>query len=283
VLSLPIVSAYHDRGSLVTFPTRWCPHKVDCLLGSSQGSRAQETYAVKYVRNAESAAAVISEVVCHALFELLGLRVLSAALIEVNPTFARSCSEQGKLPEPIMPGFHFGTLFHRDLAPGPTEWDQLVDPTELIQIWCADCWVMNIDRMTYGNLMMEPGEGGRWHLIPVDQTDCFLGSTRFQDGSYLQHCPKHGPAPYLPFLDQVFLDYGNSQHLDMIRKIRKARTQISSAVARVPSQWWQIAGINPQSIVSCLSERAGRVKDIVEEKKWSEVTHATRGGLRFDV
>jgi hypothetical protein len=178
---LSTVSAREDRGVLVK-GTRWQPHRVVC--SARPRNRQGSEYVVKYRRpEPASAAALISEVVCQALLARLGIRTLSAVLVEAPPGFLRASQRRGLLEYEVEAGLHFGTRFRPDvdaLLPGdwqPSFWGELAEPGELVAIWAADSWLMNLDRGVYGNLLRERDAQGKWHLIAADQSDCFLGAT----------------------------------------------------------------------------------------------------------
>jgi hypothetical protein len=279
---LPFVYAYRDEEQVLAVDTRWRPRRVACTKDLDR-TGPSEDYVVKYCHGLASACALISEVVCHGLLEVLRLRHLEAALVKTGSSWsfppANAERDRGHHPGTL----HFGTKLDLDLEPGPVDLDQLAAPEELIQVWCFDCWVMNGDRSVFGNLMMEPGEGGRWHLVPVDQSDCFLGSGSLLDGSYARRSSSHGSAPYLQLLERALLDLGYEPLEAMIDRIRRARAHVSSVVSRVPEEWWRASAVKPEEVRDCLLERADRVHMLVEATKWREVGHAVRGGLPFDV
>ena len=160
--ALATVYAREDYGVLVA-GTRWQPHRVFCTR-RPRGRRGTD-YVVKYRRpDPQSAAALISEVVCHALLQRLGIRTLSALLVDVTAAFARASMRQGLVEYEIEAGLHFGTIFRPDVAPAAPEtwaWELLADPAELIAIWVADSWLMNLDRGVYGNLLLERAASGK--------------------------------------------------------------------------------------------------------------------------
>jgi hypothetical protein len=226
---------------------------------------------VKYRRpEAASAAALISEVVCQALLQRLGIRTLSAVLVEATPGFLRVSRRRGLLEYEVEAGLHFGTRFRPDvdpLFPGdwqPSFWGELAEPEELIAIWAADSWLMNLDRGVYGNLLRQRAAQGKWHLIAADQSDCFLGAGSLADGSCFDRARQHGPAEYLPLLELTFLTLGAAP--------------LRAVVAGVPAAWWEQAGVAPQVVVDGLSERAQRIDEIVELTKWEGVASVTEGG-----
>lgn len=276
---LTTVYAREDQGVLVV-GTRWEPHRVFCTH-RPRGRRGAE-YVVKYRRpDAASAAALISEVVCHALLRRLGIRTLSAVLVDAAPAFIRASRRQGMLEYEVAAGLHFGTLFRPDVAPAAPEtwaWDLLADPAELIAIWAADSWLMNLDRGVYGNLLLEREASGTRHLIAADQSDCFLGAGALADSSFLERSRHHGAAPYLPLLEPALVTLGPAPLQAMVQRIQDVVSEIPAAVDQVPEEWWPPAGVSEQALIDCLSERAHRLDRIVQLWKWEGLSRATEGG-----
>jgi hypothetical protein len=213
---LPIVFAHRDKGILGQM-TRWKPRLVSCSGREDHREAKGTDYVAKYRRpDPESAAALISEVVCYTLLRAMRVRTLEAALVSVSPALALSYTRDDSVNYEILPGLHFGTVYRHDFQPADPElwdqgfWEQLADPAELIQIWAADCWLMNLDREVFGNVLLDPGKIGKWHLVPADQSDCFLGAGVFANGCCFERSPTHGPADYLPLLERAFLELGCS-------------------------------------------------------------------------
>jgi hypothetical protein len=245
---------------------------------------------VKYRRrdNPVSAAALISEVVSHRILQALQVRTFEAARVRVSAAMARHYARDATIGYQIPAGDHFGTVYRPDVVfadPGrgaAFSWEILADPTELIGIWLADSWLMNLDRAVYGNLVLEPGPPGQWHLIAADQSDCFLGASALADGSYFQRSRQHGPAAYLPLLERAFSEGGVQTLREIVERVEQtAATVIGEAVARVPDTWWREARITSGAVVQCLQERAQRIRNIVQIEHWEGLSGAIRGGFLF--
>lgn len=287
---LPIVSAYKDDGSVVLVPTRWSPRKVLCKEKRLQSIGAERLYAVKYRQrgNPASNAAAISEVVCHALLKIIGLRTLAAVLVEIGPELAYSYTQSGLLNYVVDDGLHFGTLLRRDFLPAEFKpdiapsWESLARPEELVSIWAADTWLMNLDRELYGNILMEQDQD-RWHLIASDQSDCFLGSASFADGSYLSRSRSYGAAPYLPMLERALYEKGPQPLQRIAGLIRQAKDSLPEAIARVPPSWWEKAHIKPEDLMACLRQRADRIHALVELAKWENIPYGPDGAIILDL
>jgi hypothetical protein len=137
---------------------------------------------------------------------------------------------------------------------------------------------MNLDRGVYGNLLRERDAPGKWHLIAADQSDCFLGAGALADGSCFERSRQHGPAEYLPLLELTFLTLGAAPLRAMVERVRGTAPDLPAMVAGVPAAWWEQAGVAPQAVVDCMSERARRIDEIVELTKWEGVASVSQGG-----
>jgi hypothetical protein len=282
--ALPLVYAYRDIGVLLE-KSRWKPRRVTCTREQAHGDAPGVEYVVKFRRpGPQSAAALISEVVSVMLLRLLGVRTLDAALVHVSHTLASSYRADGSIGYEILPGRHFGTVSRRQVDPAepaawPADfWKQLSDPVDLIRIWTADCWLMNLDRNIYGNMILEPAKQGKWDLIAVDHSDCFLGSGSLADGSCFERSPKQEAVELLPGIEAVMLEFGMDSIRQAIGRIHHAATLLPQVVTHVPAEWWDQSGITPGAVIGCLQERADRVRQIVRHDHWEGMTNAIRGG-----
>ena len=191
----------------------------------------------------------------------------------------------------IDSGLHFGTRFRADfvavdfdLVPSVPAWEQMARPEELVAIWAADTWLMNLDRKVFGNILMEQeGDGSHWHLIPADQSDCFLGANSLADGSYRQRSQNHLAAQYLPMLERALFEKGPEPLQRMVRLIGDAKDRVPEAMARVPQDWWDKSGVRPQEMMNCLHQRADRIHTLVELAKWEGIPHGPDGAIILDL
>jgi len=276
---LPTVHAYRDEGPVLRDLTRWRPRLVRCTQSQDHSDQPGTRHVVKYAQGQTGTAALISEVVCHALLSAAGCTTLDAVLVCASSQFAAAHENTDVLYE-IVPGIHFGTVLLDDVQPGPPpSLDHLADATELIDIWVMDTWLMNIDRSVMGNLLMRPGSSGKWDLIPADQSDCFGGATYFQDGTFVAMARTNGPAEsWQPLLNQAILAHGARSVEDAIGKVRTAAECVKSACGAVPHQWWEQAGIEPAQVQRCLMDRARNIGKIVDLSRLEGLENATRGG-----
>ena len=282
---LPTVYAYLDEG-IILEGTRWEPRRVFCTTQPEHADSPGYLFSLKYRRGAAGTAAAISEVVCHCLLRALGVDTLEAALIRVGSRMALSYAQASGIGYAVCQGLHFGTKLIPDPMPGPPEeavWGLLLDSAELIRIWAADCWLMNLDRAVYGNILMAADLQGRLRLLAADQSDCFLGSGALADGSCFLRSANFGPAPYVPLLEleRSIFEHGPGPLEDMAQRIRGAVGSLQQAVNAVPEEWWVDVCASPQDVVRCLAQRANRIHVILEIDKWREMSDATRGGYQF--
>ena len=275
--------ALRDEGPLVS-PTRWKPRLVWCGRDAGGAHEAGERYVVKYLQGQQGAAALISEVVCRALLEAGGIRVLEAALVYVSPELSASYARKSDPDYDVQPGYHFGTVLRTDVHPGPpTSINQLAVPQESVDIWVFDSWFMNTDRPNFGNLLMAPS-GGKWHLIPADQSDCFGGAATFASGRLADVARRRGAADGGPWLEQAILRSGGVQGIRIaLEKASRASRCVSAALHQVPDDWWREARLQASQVGACLEERARRLHQIVDLKKWRGLSDAIRGGRVLDI
>jgi hypothetical protein len=284
---LRTVSAHKDDGPVLAEPTRWSPRKVLCKELDTQQNIFERRYAVKYRRldTPASNAAAISEVVSHALMKMIGLRTLDAVLVKIDSSLSVSYGQSGTLDYVVDDGLHFGTLLRLDFQPGPTpKWEQIARPEEIISMWAADTWLMNLDRSVYGNILLEQdGSGSRWHLIPADQSDCFLGSVSLSDGSYRQRAQSYKGAPNLPMLERALYEKGPQPLQRMVSLIRQAKDRVPEAIARVPPTWWQKSGVRPEELTGCLRQRADQIHALVDLAHWENMPYGSDGVTILDI
>jgi hypothetical protein len=283
---LPILIARGDAGPLTVTPTRWSPRKVRCQEPDGQ----QRLYAVKYMRDATSAAALISEVVSVGILDLIGVSALDPALVEAAdgwttpPTDAPDAEEAS-----IFPGLHFGTRLRLDLFPAQMDrpeqvtWERFADPLELIGLWAADCYLMNLDRRVLGNVLLEEaaGHAGRYHLVAADQSDCFLGAGSLADGSFSERSRRAGAMayPHEAFTPRALAEPGGLARLEAaITAVERSGAQMDAVLDRVPADWWRRSGVDPETVRATLSERAGRIREIVGYEQWRSLDELLAGG-----
>lgn len=283
--ALPRVAAYADDGPVIEVPTRWNPRKVYCRPIDSSGSEKGELYAVKYCYDKLSTAAAISEIICHGLIEAVGFRTLEPSIVTVSEQLAASYRSTGQLKHSILQGEHFGTRYRADFDPADDTlvYESLAHPEEIVMLWVLDCWMVNLDRDNYGNAMLQPASSGLWNLIAADQSDCFLGSASFLDGSYVDRSKSHGAVPHLPGLERVILEKGTGSIHSSVSEIRKSLHFLGDILNRVPNEWWIRTGIDPRSIEPCLTSRSNRFREILRIDHWEGLANATRGGHRLEL
>jgi len=260
--------------------TRWRPRRVVCTADADHKEQPGCEYVVKYAQGQDGAAALISEIVSHGLLEAGGLPRLEAALVVVSDRLARSY-QQTDIGYQVEAGIHFGTRRRTDVFPAPPEsYGDLRDPTELVDIWVFDSWLMNIDRATHGNLLMyHASSAAQWSLLAVDQSDCFGGAHEFRTGRYRKLCRERGAAGTFEQLrDRAVLEHGPQAVRQAMDKVANAIGQLNQVMARAPSGWWSAAKVDAQEVAQCLRDRAARLGEIVDIKHWEGLTDGINGG-----
>lgn len=285
VFTLPRVTAVSDRGLVINRATRWNPRKVACKWLDSGGTERTSDHVVKYCRCATSAAAAISEVVSHGVYRAMGCRTLTPAIVVVEPELSLSYAASSDVDYAIEPGEHFGTQYVGFLS--SEKWslanEDLARPEHLIRIWVADCWLMNIDRLTYGNVIMEVTDTGKFHIIPADNGDNFGGSTRLMSGEYINSSKGDQMVSFMPGLQEYVLQHGTRGFSDSVRAVLEAAYLLPSIAAQVPAAWWLRSGVNSLDLVKCMQERANRIRSIINLAYWEGLQNATTGGTILDL
>jgi hypothetical protein len=281
VSALPRRIAVKDDGSIVDVETRWSPRKVLCQ--SPEGDIKH--YAVKYRRDKESTAAAISEIVGHGILQILGVTTLEPAVIEATEALAQSYRATGDITYNIFVGEHFGTLLRLDFnpveldAPGSLLFEQIAHAEDIVRLYVADSWLMNLDRGVFGNVLLELTNAGKWRIIAADQSDCFLGARSLADGSYISRSKTHGSAALLPGLtEQALLTLGTKVLDAAIRRVRIGVPRLQGVLNNVPRAWWNDAGIEASDILNVLTNRADHIHGIVRYDHWKGLSDAAQGG-----
>jgi hypothetical protein len=284
--TLPIVYAYEDRGPVLTQPTRWNPRRVRCTSLADHSDAPGKHYVVKFRRGRPGAAALISEVICWRLMKAMGLRTLDPALVALNPQLAGEYHGMGLIDEPTDDGTHFGTEWAPESESGPlAESQQLADAGELIRMWAADSWVMNLDRENEGNYrLVEPDAQGRFHLVAVDHSDCFLGSSSMLEPGFTDRSCRQGCVAYPRLLEPILAEDQGRLLGEAANAIRNcAESVLEEAAGLVPGEWWAQAGLRPRILEDALRERAARIEEILQVEHWRGVARATGQGRLLDV
>jgi len=206
---------------------------------------------------------------------------LDRRLVAVSREFSISCQSKQEIPYTVEHGLHFGSVLLRNAESGPPHRiESLQNPQEIVDLWVFDSWVCNIDRATEGNTLLSLGDGGRFHVIACDQSDCFGGAARMADGSWKRSLMDHGPAESVWFLDRAIMDCGGAQSLQMaLKKVDTARQHLDAALNEVPREWRKLAGLSPAEMRNGLDQRYRRLAEIINLKLWEGLENDTKGGL----
>ena len=166
--ALPRVYAYRDHGTMG--PTRWSPRKTICTSDANHAEQPGQVYVAKFCQGKNGAAAMISEIVCRRLFEVAGILVLDAVIVNASESFARSWNEM-EMPYRIEPGEYFGTLYLEDVLAGPaSEADSLDDLRDIVLIWVVDALRFRDRREVSGRFREVSGGFGTDEITPKLRT-----------------------------------------------------------------------------------------------------------------
>ena len=250
--------------------TKWKPRRVYCTTNANHKDAPGIPYVVKFASDRESAAALISETVCTRLLASGGLTTLDMTIVRANTAFAASCNSKSDFPYPVLKGDHFGTILREDVeACPPLEYDDIVEPFEIVALWAFDTWLCNIDRDTYGNTLLKVGKSGKFSIIASDQSDCFCGTASFCSTEFAMTMAKRGVAPALKQLVTAISNTGGPV------AVRKAIAMVNATVGNVNEAlgytvdvWWATAKIDPDDVAKVLVERASRLEDIMKPSQW---------------
>jgi hypothetical protein len=275
---LPVLYAYRDDGPKSAL-SRWKPRRVYCTLTPEHSDKPGQLYVVKYRQGQAGTAALISEVVCTTLLNIMGVATLKPAIVHVSASFSQSCRTKSDIPYEVVEGEHFGTEHLSDVEAGPplSETD-LAHPKEMVRLWVFDTWVGNIDRERDGNILLSLS-GEKFDVIAADQSDCFCGAKVFCSHDCETVMKKHGKAPSAKILaSTIFHNGGPVAVKNAIAETRKCLDSIEAALSLVPSMWWGYAKIDPQTIRRILVARAALLEDILKPNEW-EVPDASQAIL----
>jgi hypothetical protein len=160
----------------------------------------------------------------------------------------------------------------------------MADPQELIAIWVADCWLMNLDREVEGNTRLIASADGKFHLLAADQSDCFLGSCSVADGSFLPRSKNQGAVAFPDkqnFVDRAVLEFGCNRLHATLDAISQVKGHLAGVMGLVPAAWWSQAGIAPDTIIQCLVERANRMRAIVNVERLEGISRVNTSNIRL--
>ena len=276
--ALPRVYAYRDHGSMG--PTRWSPRKTICTSDANHAEQPGQVYVAKFCQGKNGAAAMISEIVCRRLFEVAGILVLDAVIVNASESFARSWNEM-EMPYRIEPGEYFGTLYLEDVLAGPaSEADSLDDLRDIVLIWVVDALVCNLDRNVWGNVLLKPvGRSGKLRLIAADQSDCFCGSGVFADGSWRTRMQRERAIGPALLIEAVVATGGQVGIRRAIETTAQALDAIDSAFDQVPAVWWAKASISPDQIEDVLLNRLRALPNLLDIEKWGTFDYGQHEGI----
>lgn len=253
---IPLVHAYRDVGPMMGKMTRWQPRKVYCTASTDHSDLPGELCVVKFCKGRTGAAAMISEVVCHGLFQAAAIPVLDIRLVAVSASFAASWNDTKEVPfKPLPEGRYFGSVHEDNVVPGPP--NKLVDVVagDLVDIWVFDTLICNLDRNTEGNILLRVSPRKAARCIAADQSDCFCGSESFGNGTFAERMVAR-PASECRFAVDAAAKGGGGRAIKRaIDKASAALAALPAIFANVPNEWWAQAGLTAASISQVLNAR----------------------------
>ena len=264
-----LVYAYRDDGAQDE-KTKWKPRRVYCTADANHADPPGIPHVVKYARDRESAAALISEAVSTRLLAAGGLATLDMTLVRASESFAASCNSKSDFPYAILQGDHFGTILREDVEAGPPlAYDDIAEPFEIVRLWVFDTWLCNIDRDTYGNTLLKASKAGKFSIIASDQSDCFCGTGRFCSADFAKTMGKRGPAPAIKLLVSAISNTGGPAGIKKaIATVNVALGSLNQALGCAAEAWWGTAKIDPDEVAKVLIERAAKLEDILKPSQW---------------
>jgi hypothetical protein len=213
----------------------------------------------------------------------MGLRTLKPAIVLVGQTLSDGYSEIDDIDNQVPVGEHFGTAYEEWM---PVDGKSvpiglLSRPSDLVDIWVADCILLNVDREVFGNILLEP-VSGKWRAVPADQSDCFGGSSNLASGAFLQISTQTRSVAGLPAVERIILDGGTKPLHDMVKRAQMATHSLPSVIATVPQYWWSQAGVNSKDVEHCIRDRIDRLSSIIDIDYWEGMANAVTGGTILD-
>ena len=297
-MRLKTVNAYRDIRKVIEIETRWSPRLVDCTVSEESGNDHTDSYVVKYRRDKErdpdlyarSSAMCICEVLGSYCCTLFQIPTPEPALVYASERFVTSY-DYANLNYIVSEGYHFGTIFQQDVIPVIAEQDNpevYIAPYMFIKVWIMDCWLMNRDRSTYGNLMYTPGAKGKYDILAVDHGECFTGTGNLVDGncfSGLQSCTERVGLPTSNQLFERLIidDIGKDVFEKSCSEIQSVAcsAEFRALLHTIPSQWWEEARIDDSRMLECLQYRASRIGDICLRSHWEGMRDVISSGTQL--
>ncbi len=267
---LDTVYAYRDDRSMG--PTRWKARKIFCTENDQHQDAPGQAYVAKFCQGRDGAAAMISEVLCAAMYRAVGVRVLDPVVIHVLPSFAESWNGTSNPDQAIAAGPYFGTRYLHDVMAGPPTSAQQVDSLgDLLDIWVLDSWVCNIDRLVPGNVLLKLGRNQKWQVIASDQSDCFCGASSFGRANWSEGFVARGASEGIFVTEAIAAASGRAGLQVRIEKCRQALQSFGAGVDQVPPEWWERAQIeDPEQIEQALNLRLDRMQQVLSVEHYGE-------------
>lgn len=263
--------------------TTWQP--IDLICEVTEPSAAELVVRSKLVRSPVTAAVCVSEAVAHHILAVLGLTVADAYAVQVGSKFAQDLTNAYGYSPPVMAGRHWGTRLILDALETTLHESHLTllsDPTDVFLVYLADVITAYGDRNTHGNVLLVPSPGGvHLKLLPIDQSDCFGGPETLSTSGALSSKRDRSFAEALPGMERLILDYGTALIDNAVARVKQKSTEIISAAAAAPDEWYDRASANPDDVMEFLAYRLEHLETLARLELWRGMS--TFSGGNYDL
>lgn len=199
---------------------------------------------------------LINEIICSYFLKIWGLKVPNIALVKIdNDVVDAFISEKGPLSERYKPS-SFDDYFvgFEEVTPAieldkyivrfknKHQWNQFINPLDLIKIGIFDAWVCNMDRMPKNpNILIHSNDAG-FDFIPIDNAASFAYASdykglnsailRLEENKLILNIPV--ASSIIKFVPDKELNELNEDILSCISKCQEFMDDIFN---QVPNEW----------------------------------------------
>ena len=259
--------------------TRWKPVDLVCRHGQKE-----VTVRTKLARDEESTAVCVAEAVSHALLRTNGFRVADPFCVVVGKEFAHNLTAHYGFKKPVRPGRHWGTRLMRGVQGVEFSIDlvwRLAEPPDLFRLYLADVILGNPDRKTLGNVLLaKRGSGGRFDLIPIDQSDAFFHPSAVIQPEQLRGRFRERKGQMLDGTESVLLDRGPTLVEACFAEAKRLRDRAGHFVGACHGEWLDRAGADPTLLEDFLEYRMDTLETLARKAHWLDLASINSGGQR---
>jgi hypothetical protein len=250
------------------------PRLVLCKMPAAVEGEESILHVVKYRQQEQGKGGIcslISEIVGSCLLQAAGVPCIEPRLAVTSQEFADQCNQAGTIAYTVYPGIHFASPYLRGEAGPVVKLTRLAQPQQVVDLWVMDCWLCTNDRQTEGNVLLVPVIGEKCELYAVDQSDCFSGPQRFSDGSWITVLRGDRRAEDAGCLSEAVFSCGGPVSIEQaLKRVDAAHLHLHEVIARVPSEWWPAAGVDPGVVREELDRRYRNLPAIVDLQSWPD-------------